>query len=214
MTQQLRELRAMRRLLVAAIPALFLGGCEDRDSLPRSALTWPGDPPATGPARVGAYARARDNEREARDSGAGLEPEPRSVQPRYQWRASGQSSPAAAAPPPRSDVSPPVGPETRQASAASRAVQPRAISSDGILQRGMKLWRDGDIVSARAFFERAAEAGSADGALHAGATYDVHELAKTGAIGPTGDRDLARQWYQKALDLGNAEAGQRLLRLR
>lgn len=215
MTQQLKEFRARRRVIAAALTVLFLGGCEDRDGLPRSALTWPGDPPATGPARVGAYARARDNDREDRASGAGLEVGSRKVQPQYQWRASGQHSSAAATPPPpRNDVSPPAGPDTGQSAAASQPAQQPPVSSEKILQRGLQLWRDGDIVAARAFFDRAAEAGSAEGALHAGATYDVHELAKTGAIGPKGDRELARQWYQKALDLGSAEAGQRLSRLR
>jgi len=215
MAQQLKELRVRRRVIVAALTVFFLGGCEDRDGHPRSALIWPGDPPATGPARVGAYARTRDNQREDRDSRAGPEAGSRSVQPQYQWRASGQSSPAASTPPPpRNDVSLPARPETRQAAAAIPPAQQAPVSSENILQRGLKLWRDGDIVAARAFFERAADTGSAEGALHAGATYDVHELAKTGAIGPKGDRELARQWYQKALDLGSAEAGQRLSRLR
>lgn len=203
----------MRRLLPAALTALLLGGCEDREGLPRSALTWPGDPPATGPARLGVNARATDKAGEDRSGRADRQVPERTVPPPYQWRASGQSSRAAVAPPPLKDVSPPASSEPTQAAAAAQPQRPALSSSEGILQRGLKLWRDGDIVSARAFFERAAEAGSAEGALHAGATYDLHELAKTGAVGPAGDRELARRWYQRALDLGNTEAAQRLLRL-
>ena len=57
------------------------------------------------------------------------------------------------------------------------------------------------------------EEGLAEGALALGGTYDSYELARLRARGPKSDASLARRWYEKARDLGSAEAAERLRRL-
>jgi TPR repeat protein len=81
-----------------------------------------------------------------------------------------------------------------------------------MVKRGETLWRDGDVASARSFFERAAEEGLAEGALALGGTYDPYELGRMRARGPKADNALARRWYEKARDLGSSEATERLRR--
>jgi hypothetical protein len=71
----------------------------------------------------------------------------------------------------------------------------------------------GSIYAARRFFERAAGIGLAQSALALGATYDPHELAKRGVVGIQPDPQAAKKWYEKALELGAAEASDRLRRL-
>jgi TPR repeat protein len=45
------------------------------------------------------------------------------------------------------------------------------------------------------------------------ATYDPAELQRLGALGLKADREAARRWYERALQLGAAEAAERLRRL-
>jgi TPR repeat protein len=68
----------------------------------------------------------------------------------------------------------------------------------------------GDVVTARAIFRRAAEAGDAPAALALAATYDPAALAKLGVIGMGADVEKARAWYRIAESYGSAEAKQRL----
>lgn len=79
-----------------------------------------------------------------------------------------------------------------------------------LMKQGERFIADGDLVTARVVFRRAAEAGEARAALALGATYDPAMLAKLGARGMHGDIAQAREWYQKASDLGSAEARNRL----
>jgi hypothetical protein len=91
-----------------------------------------------------------------------------------------------------------------------------AIGADEIatlVKRGKDLLLNGDFASARLLLRRATEAGSADAALALGATFDPAVLAKLGAIGAAPDIDKARQWYQKAADLGSNDAPQQLAKL-
>jgi hypothetical protein len=71
----------------------------------------------------------------------------------------------------------------------------------------------GSIYAARRFFERAAGMGLAQSALALGGTYDPYELAARGVVGIGADRQAAKKWYEKALELGAAEASGRLRRL-
>jgi hypothetical protein len=71
----------------------------------------------------------------------------------------------------------------------------------------------GSIYAARRFFERAAGIGLAQSALALGGTYDPHELATWRVIGIEPDAQAAKKWYEKALELGAAEASHRLRRL-
>lgn len=83
----------------------------------------------------------------------------------------------------------------------------------GLQTKGQEQLGRGNIYSARMFFQRAAEAGLAEGALAAGGTFDPAELAKLKVIGLTPDVAAARKWYEKARELGATEAAERLRRL-
>ena len=72
---------------------------------------------------------------------------------------------------------------------------------------------NGDIASARLFFQRAADEGLADAALAMGATFDPGELTKLKAHGLRADAGEARRWYERAAELGSGEAIDRLKRL-
>ncbi len=85
--------------------------------------------------------------------------------------------------------------------------------ADGYFARGQQHLKDGDIASARLFFQRAAEVGLAEAALAMGATFDADELQRLKAQGTRADAAEARRWYERASELGNAEAGTRLKRL-
>jgi TPR repeat protein len=75
-----------------------------------------------------------------------------------------------------------------------------------LLSRGDDFLRAGDIVSARLFYERAADGGDGGAALRLGATFDPGILSQTGARGALSDRTQASSWYRRALDLGNTAA--------
>lgn len=132
-----------------------------------------------------------------------------------------------AAPPPPEKVQPP--PPQRQATPAAAAPPVRRPSSplppdlsvednaraQRMLAQGAKHLEQGNISAARMFFQRAAEAGLAAGALRMGATYDPQELGRLDPlVGVTSDRNEARKWYELARDLGAPEATERLGRLR
>jgi len=72
--------------------------------------------------------------------------------------------------------------------------------------RGDGLFGIGDVISARLFYERAAEAGDGKAALQLGETYDPAFLERAGIAGIRSDRAIARHWYQQASKLGVSEA--------
>jgi len=79
-----------------------------------------------------------------------------------------------------------------------------------LIKRGKDLLADGDLAAARLLLRRAAEADSAEGALTLGTTFDPAVLQRLGAIGATADLAKARQWYQRAAELGSSAASQQL----
>jgi hypothetical protein len=81
------------------------------------------------------------------------------------------------------------------------------------ITRGNEQLSQGNVAAARLFFQRAAEAGLAQGALALAATFDPIELQKVGAITVQADEAAARKWYERAQELGAAEAKERLKRL-
>ena len=111
----------------------------------------------------------------------------------------------AASPEPPSSVAPVV-----VAPKLSPAERERAL---GLHTMGLEQLQRGNVFAARKFFERAAEAGLAQGAVAAAGTYDPDELAKLSVVGLQPDVEAARKWYEKARELGAAEAGERLRRL-
>ena len=111
----------------------------------------------------------------------------------------------AASPEPPSSVAPVV-----VAPKLSPAERERAL---GLHTMGLEQLQRGNVFAARKFFERAADAGLAQGAVAAAGTYDPDELAKLSVVGLQPDVEAARKWYEKARELGAAEAGERLRRL-
>ena len=79
-----------------------------------------------------------------------------------------------------------------------------------LVKRGKDLLANGDLAAARLLLRRAAEAGSAEGALTLGTTFDPVVLQRLGAIGAAPDLAQARQWYQRAAELGSSAASQQL----
>ncbi len=72
----------------------------------------------------------------------------------------------------------------------------------------------GDVSSARMFFKRAADGGDAQAAVSMGATYDPTLFAALKVQGMSPDREIARKWYQRAVDLGSKDAFERIQALK
>ena len=84
-------------------------------------------------------------------------------------------------------------------------------SAKDLLAKAGKLIEQGDIIGARAIYQRAAEMGSGSAALALGTTYDPNRLWSLGVLGLTGNKERARQWYLRASELGSSEAKARLM---
>jgi hypothetical protein len=82
-----------------------------------------------------------------------------------------------------------------------------------LVKKGDQQLAEGGIAQARLLYERAAEAGLAEGAMAVAATYDPVELGRLGVRGFKPDPAVARRWYERARQLGAREAEQRLQRL-
>lgn len=78
---------------------------------------------------------------------------------------------------------------------------------------GLVALADGHIANARAFLERAAEAGDTRALLVLGDTWDPSTLSRLGAVGMQGDATRAHDYYAKALAAGLPDARQRLASL-
>jgi len=79
-----------------------------------------------------------------------------------------------------------------------------------LMEHGQKMIDVGYFAGARAYYKRAAEAGSGEAALRLGATYDPDFIEKIGAQGIKGDLKEARAWYERAKQLGVEGAEQKL----
>lgn len=82
-----------------------------------------------------------------------------------------------------------------------------------LIRRGTQLLQSGDIAPARLMLQRAALGGSGQAALTLGGTYDPEVLREMGVLGFAANPAKAREWYQKAMELGASEASRRLDRL-
>jgi TPR repeat protein len=122
-----------------------------------------------------------------------------------QQRASAASVPEAVARPERNGQQ--VRPPTLTAEQKERA--------ERMIANGDRHLEQGNIGAARMFFQRAAEAGLAAGAIKMAATYDPAELERLGVKvqGAIPDRAEARKWYERARALGSPEAEERLARI-
>jgi len=96
---------------------------------------------------------------------------------------------------------------------ATKTLQLAADEIATLVKRGKDAFSSGDLAAARLLLRRAAEAGNADAAMALGATFDPLVIRRMGAIGAEPDAARARQWYQKAVDLGSPAAAQPLASL-
>ena len=109
------------------------------------------------------------------------------------------------------------------AAVAPAAVTPAAIApparrmdSDelaALMTRAKAFLASGDISPARLLLQRAAEAQEASAALMLAQTYDPTVLGTQDIRNITPDPVLARSWYQRAAQLGSADAQRRLSQL-
>jgi TPR repeat protein len=108
----------------------------------------------------------------------------------------------------------PVVPAVRETAPPPRdAVPARRIDPDelaALLKRAKGLLAIGDITSARLLLERAADAQEPEAALMLAGTYDPQVLGSQDLRSVTPDPAAARVWYQKAAQLGSADAKRRL----
>ena len=100
-----------------------------------------------------------------------------------------------------------------QSPTAALPPSPERERALGLHAKGKELLDQGNVQPARMLFRRAAEAGLAESALALGGTFDPVELAKLRVLGLQPDVASARQWYEKARQLGAREAEDRLRRL-
>jgi hypothetical protein len=104
---------------------------------------------------------------------------------------------------------PPAPPPSR----GSRLSDEEKARAERLLAVGDRHLEQGNIAAARMFYQHAADAGLAAGALKMAATYDPAELRRLEAVAVTPDRNEARKWYERARELGAPEAEGRLARL-
>jgi hypothetical protein len=134
---------------------------------------------------------------------------------------------AAIGPPPPASAGTLVGQPEMVAAAPIDALPPEGIDTTSpmgkgeleekvraLLEQGEAHLTVGDVIGARMFFKKAADAGDAQAAIAMGATYDPELFATLKVRGMTPDADAARRWYQRAIELGSKDAYDRLERLK
>ena len=82
--------------------------------------------------------------------------------------------------------------------------------NERMIEQGDKAVAQGNVSTARQFSLRAADGGSGAAALKLAQSYDPGELVKLRVQGLVGDIAQARAWYEKARDLGEAQAAVKL----
>lgn len=90
---------------------------------------------------------------------------------------------------------------------------PEKKDAQELLAQGERYLAQGKVGGARLFFRQAADAGYARAAMRLAATYDPAELSTLKVQGVAPDPLEARKWYERARELGAAEAEERLARL-
>jgi hypothetical protein len=121
-----------------------------------------------------------------------------------------QPATAAAAAAPVVAMAPPVAPAVPAAPAARR-IDSEELAN--LMTRAKALLASGDISPARLLLERAAQANEASAALLLAQTYDPTVLGTQDIRNITPDPAMARTWYQRAAQLGSADAQRRLSQL-
>ena len=103
----------------------------------------------------------------------------------------------------------PISVPAQQSPALKRPAEEIAL----LLSRATDFFAQGDYASARPLLRRAADAGSANAALMLGAMFDPLVVHPIGGTGIKPDAALARQWYERAMELGSEAASQQLAKL-
>jgi hypothetical protein len=178
---------------------------------PQAAIAMPDSPAASkpaGPAAVGP------------ESPAVTKPgNPAAVMPDSSAAAKPDAKPTIASlePPSRVMAKTPAGAETPAPAPAPAAIPPveapapalpraSSVETAPLLEHGDRLFGMGDVISARLFYERAAEAGDGPAALRLGETYDPTFLERAKLRAIKGDLKAAASWYRRAKELGVVEA--------
>jgi len=117
----------------------------------------------------------------------------------------------------RARAAPAASPKSTQVpggqSPSTRPSTPDSEPLEQLMKKGDQELEEGNVPSARLFYERAADKGLAQAAMALAATFDAAELAKRRVPGIAPDAKEAQRWYETARRLGAAEAEQRLKRL-
>ncbi|MGH7038921.1 MAG: hypothetical protein ACREE1_12380 [Stellaceae bacterium] len=121
-------------------------------------------------------------------------------------RAASVAAPPAKTVPPQTKAALPARPAP--AVPAQRALDPSVVRS--LRQAGDVKILEGDVASARLFYERAADAGDARAALDLGNSFNPAFLGRIGVLGMRGDTVAAAHWYRRARALGSSDAGKAL----
>jgi hypothetical protein len=108
-------------------------------------------------------------------------------------------------------AAPAVAPAPPVASAPVRSLGADELAT--LMTRAKALLAAGDISPARLLLERAAEAQEANAALMLAQTYDPAVMGAQDMRNINTDPALARSWYQRAAQLGSADAQRRLAQL-
>ena len=126
-------------------------------------------------------------------------------------------APAPAATAPLAAISPvAVVPPAAPVPAAAPPQPARQIDAAelaNLMQRARAFLASGDLMSARLLLERAADAQEPEAALFLAQTYDPDVLGTSDVRNTTPEPAKARAWYQKAAQLGSADAQRRLAQL-
>jgi hypothetical protein len=91
--------------------------------------------------------------------------------------------------------------------------QPDDEEISALIKLGQDFVRNSDFSSAPLLLRRGAEAGSAAAALSLGETFDPLVIQQLHAIGVQPDPAEAREWYERAAQLGSDAASQHLAKL-
>jgi hypothetical protein len=111
------------------------------------------------------------------------------------------------------DAAEPHGPAPSVVAAPPMAPRDRE-RAQRLMEKGSQELEGGNVSAARLFYEYAADVGLADAAMALAATFDASELAKLNVRGIAPNAKEAQRWYERAGQLGAAEADQRVRRLR
>ena len=142
---------------------------------------------------------------------AALSPSREDISSAYQNALQSRAPAAAPAVVPPSAAAP-----VAVAPAPSPAPQARRIDADELatlMKRAKESLAAGDIPVARLLLERAADGQDAGAALMLAQTYDSAVLGTSDVRNITPEPDKARLWYQRAAQLGSADAQRRLAQM-